>query len=70
MKRFPVRLRRRALTVARFFESVPHGDVYLLSTILHDWDDDSAQRILETVRAAAGERLVVPDGVIEPSRVR
>ena len=49
-----------------FFQSVPHGDVHLLSTILHDWDDDSAQRILETVRAAAGERLVVLDGVIEP----
>jgi O-methyltransferase domain len=40
--------------------------VHLLSTILHDWDDDSARRILETVRAAAGERLVVLDGVIEP----
>ena len=49
-----------------FFELVPHGDVHLLSTILHDWDDDSAQRILETVRAAAGERLVALDGVIEP----
>jgi O-methyltransferase domain len=49
-----------------FFESVPQGDVHLLSTILHDWDDDSARRILETVRAAAGERLVVLDGVIEP----
>jgi hypothetical protein len=49
-----------------FFESVPNGDVHLLSTILHDWDDDSAQRILETVRAAAGERLVALDSVIEP----
>jgi len=49
-----------------FFESVPHADVHLLSTILHDWDDHSAQRILETVRAAAGERLVVLDSVIEP----
>ena len=49
-----------------FFESVPHGDVHLLSTILHDWDDDSARRILETVRAAPGERLVVLDSVIEP----
>lgn len=49
-----------------FFESVPGGDVHLLSTILHDWDDDSAQRILETVRAAAAERLVVLDSVIEP----
>ncbi len=48
-----------------FFESVPRGDVHLLSTILHDWNDESAQRILETVRAAAGERLVVLDSVIE-----
>jgi O-methyltransferase domain len=49
-----------------FFESVPRGDAHLLSTILHDWDDDAAQLILETIRAAAGERLVVLDGVIEP----
>jgi hypothetical protein len=49
-----------------FFESVPHGEVHLLSTILHDWDDRSAQRVLETVRAAAGERLIVLDSVIQP----
>ena len=49
-----------------FFESVPHGDAHLLSTILHDWDDHSAERILETVRTAGGERLIVLDGVIEP----
>lgn len=49
-----------------FFESVPRGDVHLLSTILHDWDDHSARRILEVIRAAAGERLVVLDQVIEP----
>jgi len=49
-----------------FFESVPPGDTHLLSTILHDWDDQSAQRILHTVRAAPGERLVVLEDVIEP----
>ena len=49
-----------------FFESVPHGDAHLLSTILHDWDDHSAQQILETVHAAGGERLIVLDSVIEP----
>ena len=49
-----------------FFESVPRGDVHLLSTILHDWDDQSARRILETVRAAPGQRLIVLDSVIEP----
>ena len=49
-----------------FFESVPQGEVHLLSTILHDWDDHSAQRILEVIRAAPGKRLVVLDSVIEP----
>ena len=49
-----------------FFESVPYGEVHLLSTILHDWDDRSARRILEVIRAAAGRRLVVLDSVIEP----
>lgn len=49
-----------------FFESVPPGDVHLLCTVLHDWDDRSAGRILETVRAAGSRRLVVLDGVIGP----
>jgi hypothetical protein len=51
-----------------FFESVPAGDVYLLATILHDWDDASATRILQTIRAAAGPdgRLIVLDAVIPP----
>jgi hypothetical protein len=48
-----------------FFEAVPRGDAHLLSTILHDWDDRSARRILQTVRASGGERLVVLDSVIE-----
>jgi hypothetical protein len=51
-----------------FFERVPTGDVYVLSGILHDWDDASAARILRTIHACApaGARLVldavVPDG--------
>lgn len=49
-----------------FFESVPHGDVHLLSTILHDWDNESAHRILARTRAARGERLIILDSVIEP----
>ncbi len=49
-----------------FFESVPHGDVHLLCGIIHDWDDDSASRILKTVRNAGGSRLIVFDSVIEP----
>jgi hypothetical protein len=39
-----------------FFESVPQGgDVYLLSWILHDWDDEKAARILRACRDAGGE---------------
>ena len=36
-----------------FFEHVPVGDVYVLATILHDWDDERAAAILRTIRAAA-----------------
>jgi hypothetical protein len=53
-----------------FFESVPAGaDTYLLSMVLHDWDDERATRILANIAAAAdsGARvcaleLVLPDG--------
>jgi SAM-dependent methyltransferase len=51
-----------------FFEAVPAGDVYLLSGILHDWDDEPAAAILRTVRAGAPDhaRLVVIDSVVQP----
>ena len=57
---------RLSFVEGSFFESVPPGDVHVLSTIIHDWDDDSAKRILATVRASAGERLVLLETVIEP----
>ncbi len=40
--------------------------IKLLSTVLHDWNDQDAQRILERIRAAAprGARLVVVDVVL------
>ena len=49
-----------------FFERVPPGDVYVLSTILHDWDDDRAGQILRAIRAAAPDegRLLVVDAVV------
>jgi O-methyltransferase domain len=51
-----------------FFERVPEGDVYVLGTILHDWDDESATKILRTIRAAAPEhaQLVILDAVVPP----
>ena len=49
-----------------FFESVPQGDVYVLSTILHDWDDERAAAILRTIRAAAqhDSRLILLEAVV------
>jgi hypothetical protein len=53
-----------------FFASVPPGyDTYVMSMILHDWDDERAIRLLSNI-AAAGPRgarvlafeLVVPAG--------
>jgi hypothetical protein len=51
-----------------FFRSVPRADVYVLSHILHDWDDVSCRRILNAIRnaAAPGARLVVIEGVVPP----
>jgi O-methyltransferase domain/Dimerisation domain len=51
-----------------FFESVPSGDVYILSTILHDWDDERAAAILRTIHAAApdGARVLIIDAVVAP----
>jgi O-methyltransferase domain len=49
-----------------FFDAVPPGDAHILSTIVHDWDDEAGLRILRTVRASAGERLVLLEAVIEP----
>ncbi|MFL4910001.1 methyltransferase [Streptomyces sp. MMS24-I2-30] len=59
---------RITFTAGDFFESVPAADVYVLSFVLHDWDDDYAVRILESIRKAAnpGARLLVLEGVIPP----
>ncbi|GID32431.1 O-methyltransferase [Paractinoplanes brasiliensis] len=44
-----------------FFTAVPAGDLYLLKTVLHDWDDDRCRTILRNCRAATmtGGRAVV-----------
>ena len=51
-----------------FFERVPAGDTYVLSGILHDWDDERAGAILSTIRAAghAGARVLATESVIPP----
>jgi hypothetical protein len=51
-----------------FFDSVPEGDAYVLSGILHDWPDEDAARILRTMRAGAPPhaRLLINESVIRP----
>jgi hypothetical protein len=61
---------RRSLVAGNFLESVPPGaDTYLMSGVLHDWDDERAGRILANCRASmprTGRVLavecVVPEG--------
>jgi hypothetical protein len=50
-----------------FFDNVPEGaDAYLLKSIIHDWPDDDAVKILRNVRAAAapGTTLLLVETVI------
>jgi len=51
-----------------FFDSVPPADVYILGTVLHDWDDESAGAILRTIRSGApsGSRVLIVDAVVPP----
>ena len=51
-----------------FFERVPEGDAYVLSAIIHDWDDERATAILRTIREAAPPhaRLLITESVIPP----
>lgn len=62
---------RCAFAPANFFESVPaEGDVYLLSRILHDWDDDDCVRILTNCREAMkpNSRLLIVERLLpEPN---
>lgn len=58
---------RCEVSTSDFFDSVPAGhDVYLLSRILHDWDDEQCGTILRNCRTAmdAGAALLVVERVI------
>jgi DNA-binding Lrp family transcriptional regulator len=57
---------RCTFVAGSFFESVPLGDVYVLSTVLHNWDDERAAIILRMIHAAGSfdTRLVILDAVV------
>jgi SAM-dependent methyltransferase len=52
-----------------FFESVPSGgDAYILKSVIHDWDDDRALKILQNCHRAMAEngKLLLVEWVIPP----
>ncbi|MGN6607043.1 MAG: methyltransferase [Jatrophihabitans sp.] len=60
---------RLAAVGGDFFDRVPASDAYLISMVLHDWDDEHALRLLQTVARDAEPgavvhmvELVVPPG--------
>ena len=57
------------LVAGSFFDTIPAGgDVYILSSILHNWDDERAIEILRTCRRAMSDaaRLLIVELVIPP----
>lgn len=59
---------RVELVPGSFFDAVPSGaDVYVLKTVLHDWDDERSMKILSVVRSAMkpGARLALVDFIVE-----
>jgi hypothetical protein len=60
---------RCAVVAGDFFETVPSGGgAYILSWIIHDWDDDRAITILENCRRAMADdaRLLIIEQVVPP----
>jgi hypothetical protein len=60
---------RCTLVPGNLLEAVPRGaDAYLLSGVLHDWDDEDAARILDTCRRAMAPsgRVVVVEAILPP----
>jgi hypothetical protein len=56
-------------TACDFFKEIPAGsDAYLMSHILHDWDDEQAIQILKNCRRtmSAGSKLLIVETVIPP----
>lgn len=55
-----------------FFKELPSGaDAIIMKHIIHDWDDDSATRILQACHRALGKggRVLIVDPVVPPSNI-
>lgn len=59
---------RCQLAQGSFFESVPsQGDAYVLSRVLHDWNDDQVAKILQTMRRGmnGGATLLIVERALD-----
>ncbi len=64
---------RCELSSGDFFESIPKsGDAYLLKSVLHDWSDQDALRILQRCHEAMGAhaKLVIVETIIASANKR
>jgi len=60
---------RCELVSGDFFKEIPKdGDIYILKTVIHDWHDDKAIRILRNCHQVMGKdgKVLVIEGVIPP----
>jgi O-methyltransferase domain len=60
-------IQRRMTGIAGdFFQKVPAADIYILKSVLHDWDDEACVKILSNIRAAAnpGGRVFIVEMAI------
>ena len=59
---------RCKLSPGSFFDEVPPGDLMVMKSILHDWDDEHAIEILRACRRSlsAGGRLLVLERIVAP----
>jgi SAM-dependent methyltransferase len=59
---------RARFVAGSFFDQAPAGDIYLLKSVLHNWNDEDAVRILRYCRRAMAPdgRLLVIERLIPP----
>jgi len=52
-----------------FFEKLPPADVFIMRSILHDWNDETSVQILQTIRRAIkpGGKLFLIEHLLPPS---
>jgi hypothetical protein len=63
---------RAVFVTGSFFSAVPRdGDAYLLKSVIHNWDDEAATKILRTCRQAMRNdaRLIAIERIVPPGNV-